>query len=459
MSTALSVERSTPLSVSSEEAFAWHARPGALERLIPPWLEIEVPRRDPNLVEGSRAELVIHQGPLRVHWTAEHRNVEPGRGFDDIQLRGPFDQWTHRHRFEPAGAGGSILHDHIHCVLPRGAGMLRRRVTRELARLLSYRHAVTAADLAMHAAVKRPPLHVAVTGASGFIASLLIPVLTTGGHRVTRLVRRPPREGQGEIRWDPAGGGLRPEALRGIDAVVHFAGENIARRWTERRKRAILESRQSGTRLLAEAIAQADGGPRTLISASAIGYYGERGEETLTEASSPGTGFLPEVAQAWEAASAPAEASGVRVVRIRIGLPLSPAGGLLRRMLLPFRLGAGGRLGSGKQWMSWIGADDLLGVFYRALTDENVRGVLNATAPEPVRNAVFARELGKALHRPAWLPVPAPALRLLFGQMADEAILASTRVLPEVLTRSGYRFRHPTLGEALRHVLGTTAHR
>lgn len=452
MGRTLHLERSTPLSVPPEEAFAWHARPGALERLIPPWLNIDVRQRDPELVDGSRAELVIHQGPLRVHWTTEHRHVVPGHGFDDVQLRGPFEQWTHRHRFEPAGADSSLLVDDIQCVLPTGAGMLRGRVTRELARLLGYRHAVTAGDLAMHAAVKRQHLHVAVTGASGFIGSLLIPLLTTGGHRVTRLVRRPPREG--EIRWDPAGGVLDPGALRGIDAVVNLAGESIARRWTVRRKHAILESRRDGTRLLVEAIAKAEGGPRTLVSASAIGYYGDRGDEILTENSGPGTGFLPDVAVAWESAAQTAEAAGLRVVRIRIGLPLSPAGGVLQRMLLPFKLGAGGRLGSGKQWVSWISADDLLGVFHRALTDENIRGALNATAPEPVRNAEFVRELGRALRRPAWVPVPGFALQALFGAMAEETILASTRVIPQELTRLGYRFRHPTLEAALAHVLG-----
>lgn len=294
---------------------------------------------------------------------------------------------------------------------------------------------------------------VVVTGASGFIGSLLLPALAADGHRVTRLVRRLPREG--ELRWDPAGGGLDPAALRGMDAVIHLAGENIATRWTAARKRAILESRRTGTRLLAEALARAPGGPRTLISASAIGFYGERGEEILTEQSAAGHGFLPEVCQAWEAATLPAEAAGVRVVRIRIGLPLSPAGGVLQRMLLPFRLGLGGRLGSGKQWMSWIGADDLVGVFRHALGNAGLRGAVNAVSPNPERNAAFTAALGRALHRPAGLPVPAMALRLLFGQLADEAILASTRVMPEALRCSGYRFRHLTLHEALAHLLGT----
>ena len=450
MSRTLRIERSTPLPVPPEEAFAWHARPGALKRLIPPWLRIEVAQH-PELVDGSRAELVIHRGPLRIHWTAEHRGVERGRGFDDVQLRGPFDSWVHSHRFEPA-PGGSVLWDRIECTLPPGGGLARGWVTHELERLLRYRHAVTAADLAMHARARAiGSLHVAVTGASGFIGSLLVPVLTTGGHRVTRLVRRPPREG--EIRWDPPSMGPSPAALQHVDAVIHLAGENIAGRWTRRRKRAVLESRRSGTRVLAEAVAEA-GGPRILISASAIGYYGERGEETLTEASGPSTGFLSEVAQAWEAATRPADNAGVRVVRLRIGLPISPAGGVLHRMLPPFKFGVGGRLGSGKQWMSWISTDDLAGGFHHALSNDTVGGAINAVAPTPVRNAEFARELGRVLRRPALLPVPAVALRTLFGQMADEAILASTRVMPEALTRSGYRFRHETLAEALMHVLG-----
>jgi uncharacterized protein (TIGR01777 family) len=326
---------------------------------------------------------------------------------------------------------------------------------RELERLLAYRHAVTAADLAMHAGTHSGPLRVAVTGASGFIGSLLVPLLTTGGHQVTRVVRH--RPGEEEIQWDPAGLGLDPAALQGMDAVIHLAGENIAGRWTTARKRAVLESRRTGTRLLVEAMTRATNGPRILISTSAIGFYGDRGEELLTEESESGSGFLPQVCRTWEAATAPAEQAGLRVVRVRIGLPLSPAGGMLQRILLPFRLGLGGRMGSGEQWWSWISADDLLGVFHRALTDGSLRGVVNAVAPHPVRNADFAQQLAHALGRPALLPVPAGALRLGFGQMAEETILASARVRPEVLERTGYRFRHPTFREALEHVLGRSA--
>lgn len=290
----------------------------------------------------------------------------------------------------------------------------------------------------------RRPLRVAVTGASGTIGAMLAPALSAAGHQVVRIVRKPPAAG--EIRWDPAGAGLDPASLTGIDAVVHLAGENIAEgRWTEERKREVLESRKLGTGLLAQAIARAPNGPRTLVSASAIGYYGERGDEELTEASPPGSGFLPEVVIAWEAATAPAADAGVRVVKVRTGLLLSS---LLKRMLAPFRLGLGGKLGDGHQWMSWISSADLIAIYQYAV-EESIGGPVNAVAPGAARNDEFTEMLGKALHRPTILPVPKTALRLLFGQMADEAILASTHACPDALTRAGYSFRFPALVGAL----------
>ena len=457
MSSELVVERRTPLPATPQEVFAWHARPGAFERLIPPWQSVEILERGGGIAEGTRVRLRIRAGPVRSTWTVEHRDVDPGAGFSDFQVDGPFDRWFHRHGFEAAPGGGSVLHDRIACELPLGIRLGRSCLARELQRLLAYRHAVTAQDLAMHARGSgSPKLRIAITGASGLIGGMLAPALTTGGHKVVRLVRRAP--GPGEIRWDPDGAGVDPEALRGVDAVVHLAGENIAgARWTETRKRLLLESRTTGTRLLAEAVARAPEGPRTLVSASAIGYYGNRGEEILTESSPPGRGFLPEVAAAWEDATQPARDAGARVAQIRIGLVLTPAGGLLQPVLLPFRLGLGGRLGDGNQWMSWISADDLIGVFHHALTDDAVRGPVNAVAPTPVRNAEFTTALGRALHRPTLMTVPKAALRLAVGEMADEAILASARVVPEVLQRSGYPFRHSDLDTALAHLLGKEA--
>jgi hypothetical protein len=299
-----------------------------------------------------------------------------------------------------------------------------------------------------------PALNVAVTGASGLIGSALIRRLESDGHRVTRLVRR--AAGPGEISWDPVSGRLEPGQLEGMDAVIHLAGENVGVRWTAARKRQIKSSRIQGTRLLSEAIARARRRPGVLVSASAIGIYGNRGDEVLTENSPAGDAvldFLAEVGREWEAAAEPARASGVRVIHPRFGLVLSPEGGALRKMLLPFRLGLGGRLGSGTQWMSWISIDDVVGALLHVLLTESFSGPVNLVAPEPVRNRDFTAILGGVLSRPTPFAVPAAALRLALGEMATSTLLASARVLPKRLLAAGYRFEHPDLNTALRHVL------
>jgi uncharacterized protein (TIGR01777 family) len=298
-------------------------------------------------------------------------------------------------------------------------------------------------------------LNIGMTGASGLIGSLLGPVLTAQGHRVTSLVRRRPR--QGELQWSGPGFRLPAVDLLGFDAIIHLAGENIGVRWTAARKREIMASRVEGTGAMARAMAEAvsQGGPRILLAASATGYYGDRGDEAVTETSPPGSGFLAEVVQAWEAASTPAEVAGIRVVRLRMGIPLTPRGGALARLLVPFRLGVGGRIGTGRQWMSWISPDDLVEVYLFALGSDTLAGAVNAVAPEPVTNAEFTRTLAEVLHRPALFPVPAAALQLLYGEMAEETILASTRVRPARLLDQGFAFRFPALEAALRHELGS----
>ena len=298
-------------------------------------------------------------------------------------------------------------------------------------------------------------MHVLVTGSSGFIGSALVPFLTTAGHRVRRLVRRSPMPQRAEVRWDPAAGTIDAEGLNGLDAVVHLTGENIATgRWTAQKKASLRESRVRSTRLLCETLARMRLPPQTLVCASAIGYYGDRGDEELTEASSVGSGFLAELCRDWEAAAAPAIERGLRVVHLRFGVVLSPSGGPLRLMLLPFRLGLGGPLGHGRQYFSWVALDDALGAIHQALTHDGLRGPANVVSPNPVTNREFTRVLAGVLHRPAVLPAPPVALRLAFGQMADEALLASARVMPSKLLASGYRFLHPNLEAALRHLLG-----
>lgn len=292
---------------------------------------------------------------------------------------------------------------------------------------------------------------VAVSGASGLVGRALTAALASRQWKVIRLVRRPPRSG--EVRWDPGTEQVDAGGLAGCDAVVHLAGENIGHRWTPARKRRIRDSRVAGTRILARALAGLDRPPAVLISASAVGIYGDRGDEELTETSPTGSGFLPDVGRAWEAAADAAREAGIRVVHPRFGIILTPEGGALSRMLLPFRLGVGGPLGSGQQWMSWITLRDVIEVLLWAVTTPTVEGPVNAVAPTPVTNADFARALGAALRRPAILPVPAFALELLFGQMARETLLASQRALPARLTAAGFPFRDPGLSAALRALL------
>lgn len=296
------------------------------------------------------------------------------------------------------------------------------------------------------------PRSIALSGASGLLGSALRPVLTTAGWQVRPLVRRDAKPG--EVRWDPAAGTLDATALAGVSAAIHLAGESIAAgRWTEAKKAAIRSSRILGTRLLSESLARLPQRPVVLVSASAIGIYGDRGDALLSEDSPLGSDFLSEVGKEWEAATAPASDAGIRVVHLRLGIILARDGGALPRMARPFQLGAGGPIGSGRQWMSWIALDDAVRVVLEALQNPGARGPFNAVAPEPVRNADFAARLGEVLHRPALVPVPAFALRLLFGEMADAALLASQRVVPARLNALGFVFRHPSLREALHAAL------
>jgi uncharacterized protein (TIGR01777 family) len=297
-------------------------------------------------------------------------------------------------------------------------------------------------------------LRLLITGSSGLIGQALRGVLGGGGHQVRRLLRTP-SAAKDATSWNPTDGTFAEGAFDRIDAVVHLAGESIAGgRWTAVRKARILESRTTGTRQLCEALAKLDTPPKVLVAASAIGFYGDRGGALVDESAIQGTGFLSDVCQAWEEAVAPARDRGIRVVHLRIGLVLTPRGGALGQMLLLFKLGVGGVLGGGNQYMSWIALDDLLGIVLHVLTDESTSGAVNAVAPQAVTNREFTKTLGSILRRPTLLPAPAFALRLVLGEMADALLLASTRVDPAVLRRVRFEFAYPDLEGALRHVLG-----
>ncbi|HEX8672945.1 MAG TPA: TIGR01777 family oxidoreductase [Longimicrobium sp.] len=296
-------------------------------------------------------------------------------------------------------------------------------------------------------------MRVAVTGSSGLIGAALVERLRRDGHQVVRLVRRPPRAAD-EVRWDPESHSVDAAALDGLDAVVHLAGENVAGRWTDEKKRAIRRSRIDSTRLLADALARRAHPPRVLVCASAVGFYGNRrGDEVLHEGSRTGSDFLAGVVREWEEASGPATRAAIRVVNLRLGVVLSARGGALAKMLLPFRLGAGGRIGSGRQWMSWISLEDAVEVTVRAITDDTLHGPVNAVAGAAT-NADFTRALGRALHRPAIIPVPPLALKLVYGsEMVDGTLLASQRAEPRRLLEAGHRFHHPELSDAIRAAL------
>ncbi|MFQ5865180.1 MAG: TIGR01777 family oxidoreductase [bacterium] len=293
-----------------------------------------------------------------------------------------------------------------------------------------------------------------VTGSTGLVGSALVPFLTTAGHEVIRLVRSEPKGAKGEIFWDPYAETVDKKQLEGADAVVHLAGENIASRWTDKKKEKIRHSRVKTTRFLSKTLGGLENPPEALVCPSAIGYYGDRNEELLKEDSKAGTGFLAEVCQQWETATEPAVKKGIRVVNLRLGLVLSPEGGALGKMLFPFKMGAGGLIGSGQQYWSWIAMDDVVGAIHHAIVTESLKGPVNAVAPNPVSNREFTKTLGRVLSRPTLFPMPAFAARLAFGEMADALLLASARVEPAKLKDSGYEFRQPELENALRHLLG-----
>ena len=294
-------------------------------------------------------------------------------------------------------------------------------------------------------------MKVVVSGASGLIGSALVPALEAAGHDVLRLVRRDAR-GASEVPWDPGAGSVDAARLAGVDAAVSLSGANLNRRWTAARKREIRDSRVSSTSLLARTLAELEPRPRVFVSSGGCGIYGDRGDEVLTEESELGTGFLADVGRAWEAAAEPARAAGLRVVSLRQGMVLTRDGGALRQMLLPFKLGVGGRVASGRQWWSWVSLDDLVAAYLFVLESE-LSGPVNLASPSPVTSAAFAKALGRALHRPAVLPVPAFTIKVLFGERGEAVVLEGQRTLPARLLDAGFTFSYADLDAALERAL------
>lgn len=439
--------------VPVSELWAWHERPGAFERLAPPWEWMKVVERKGGLEVGARTAVKVRVGGLQRLWVAEHTACEPLRLFRDEARQGPFARYVHEHRFEKLPGGRSALEDHVEYELPLGAlgravagGPVRRRLERSF----RYRHAVLRADLLRHRAyADRPRLEVAITGASGMLGSALSHYLSTAGHQV-HAVRR-------------TSVGLDLSGVDGAHAVVHLAGAGIAdQRWTAARKKELVDSRVGLTGTLVEELGRLPNPPPVLLSASGVGIYGDRGEEELGEGAKPGESgargaeFLASLCAQWEAAARKAEALGMRVVILRFGVVLGAQGGALGQMLPAFQAGVGGPIAGGAAWMSWVSLEDVLGAIELALHDKKLDGAVNVVAPTPVTNAELTRTLSRVLSRPAVSPVPAFALRALYGELADAGILASQRVLPGALQQHGFDFLHPELEQCLRFTLGRT---
>ncbi|GAA2781145.1 TIGR01777 family oxidoreductase [Mycolicibacterium pallens] len=446
----MSIEYASVVDHPIAEVFAWHTRPGAMRRLIPPWQPMRAVAETESLADG-RAVLGLPGG---LRWIAQHdpAGYDPPRQFVDVLSSDGLmtlppriiGWWRHTHQFNDMGDGTTEVHDEVDTTVPGAA----------LRSTFVYRHRQLADDLAAHRDARQAGaglLSVAITGSSGLVGSALTALLSTGGHRVIRLVRSDPARPD-ERRWDPSSPAA--DLFEGVDAVIHLAGASIAGRFTDAHRRAIRDSRIKPTRRLAELAASA--GVRTFVSASAIGIYGyDRGDTVLSEDSARGDGFLADVVADWEAATEPAARAGVRTVAVRTGIVQAARGGTLRLMRPLFAAGLGGRLGSGEQWLSWIGIDDLLDIYYRALYDERLTGPVNAVAPNPVRNKAYTEALASTLHRPAVLPVPSIGPRLLLGkQGARELAEADQRVLPAKLQEVCHRFRHSRVEEALAHQLG-----
>lgn len=458
-----SFSQSAILPVPVEALARWHFRRGALERLVPPWSGVRVERSIDRLENGAVAVLRVPMGPLTRRWEALHEDVRPNEGFADRMIRGPFRSWRHVHRFTPVpgvAPPSSRVEDSIAYELPfgrlgsLGAGF----VASILHRTFDWRHRRVANDLRRHAELAGPPLTIAVSGANGLVGRRLCAFLSTGGHSVRRLVRRPAggaaRSTNGDIAWDPERGTIDAVALEGVDAIVHLAGESIAARWSDARKRRIESSRVEGTRLLARTIAAMDRKPNVFVSASAVGFYGDRAEEPLDESSARGSGFLADVCERWELAADVARDAGVRTVHPRIGMVLAGEGGALPKLVRPFALGAGGPVGRGRQGISWVALDDLLAIILFAIRTSSLSGPVNAVAPNAIDNRGFGRALGAVLRRPAIVPLPAIAVRAAFGEMGRELLLGGAFVAPRRLLDAGFRFDFPELDRALRFELG-----
>ena len=440
------------------DVFDWFERKGSFRRLMPPWEVAEEVRADETLENGAQRIFRFPMGPIKMTWVAEHLGYEPPEKFEDVMKKGPFRSWHHVHRFVEKD-GGTVVHDEVEYKLPMGIlGRIfgSRNVRNRLNRMFRARELRLIRDLQRHSDFKHlPRKRILLAGSSGLIGRQLAAFLDTGGHEIWRLVRRAPKDGQNEIQWTPSEGIIDASSLEGFDIVIHMGGAGIGdRRWTKARMALIEKSRTESTELLARALAGLSQKPDVFLVSSAIGWYGDRGDEILTEESQPGSGFLPDTCLAWEESAEFARKAGIRTIHARTGVVLDASGGALEKMLLPAKMGAGGPIGFGRQWFSWISMDDQIYAMHHLVMSSETEGAYNITSPEPLQQKHFAKALGRVLRRPAFMPTPPLAIWFLYGKMGVALTTESQRVIPTRLLETGYNFQHQDAESALRDALG-----
>ena len=459
-------EHTATFPYSKDIVWNWHARRGAVRRIMPDWEGIR-PVEVGGIKDGAVTSFRMSIGILPQRWVAKHHSYIEGEQFCDDMIKGPFGRWNHVHKFIEMGQTEMQIQDRIDWKLPFhfftriGAPIM---VMPRVRQMFKHRTRRILADLKRQQMFKDAPRkRVLISGSTGLIGTQLGAFLETDGHDVHRLIRPSTRlhadqDSTKVVKWDDKSGKIIEGSLENFDVIIHLAGAGIGdKRWSKKRKKLIAESREIPTRNLANALANLASPPSLFMCASAVGYYDNRGDEELDENSSTGNGFLAEICRKWEDAAQPAINAGIRTIHMRTGIVTTAAGGMLQQILLPAKLGAMGPIGGGRQWQSWISLDDQIYAMHYLMNHETASGVFNLTAPNPVTQKQFAKVLGKVLRRPAFAPAPGFVMKILFGEMGKSLILDGQKVRPKRLQDLGYTFEHETLEPALRDALGRFA--
>lgn len=450
-------------TASKEEIWNWYNSKGAFRRIMPEWEGI-IPVNAGALVDDDETIFKVSLGPIKQKWVAKHHSVIPGEQFADRMMRGPFGAWNHVHKFESVSDNVTTILDDVEYKLPVhfltgwSAGIT---VLPRMRQMFKYRSTRVTNDLNhIQATSDKPRQRVLVSGSTGMIGLQLCAFLEAAGHEVHRLMRLTTKlpadvDSQQVIRWNDQTGEILEGDMNGFDTIIHLAGAGIGdKRWSKKRKKLIRDSRVIPTRNLSEVMANLENPPKSFLSGSAIGFYGNRGTEVLDESSSPGDDYLADLCGQWEDASKAAEEAGIRVVHLRSGIVVSPLGGALSKLLLPAKMGAGGPVGGGKQMQSWISLDDEVYAIHHLMVNESSEGPYNLTAPNPVSQKQFARVLGRVLRRPGFMPLPGFMIKIMFGEMGKKLVLEGQNAVPNRLLESGFEFTYTELESCLRNCLG-----